>query len=130
MNFQDSFSKDEYDLGLTHLIEHCIDVGDHGPIKQAPRRVPIAFASEEENVIKEMAKQGIIRPSTSPWASPICLVRKSQEDTTMCQLPERVNAMSRKDEYPLPRISDCLDAVLVHASFQLLTLLRDFTRFQ
>ncbi len=56
MNFQDSFSKDEYDLGLTHLIEHCIDVGDHGPIKQAPRRVPIAFASEEENVIKRNGK--------------------------------------------------------------------------
>ena len=38
IKFQDTFSKHEFDLGLTHLIEHSIDVGSHPPIKQAPRR--------------------------------------------------------------------------------------------
>ena len=66
IKFQDSFSKHEFDLGLTNLVEHSIDVGSHPPIKQAPRRVPVAFASEEENVIKQMEAQGIIRKSTSP----------------------------------------------------------------
>ena len=52
IKFQDTFSRYEFDLGLTHLMEHSIDVGSHPPIKQAPRTVPVAFASEEENVIK------------------------------------------------------------------------------
>ncbi len=111
INFQESFSKDEYDLGLTNLIEHSIDVGGHVPIKQPPRRVPLAFAAEEENVIKEMQKQGILRPSTSPWASPICLVKKKSGKIRPCIDYRRVNAITTKDAYPLPRISDCLDAV-------------------
>ncbi len=111
LNFQDSFSKDEFDIGLTHLMEHSIDVGDHVPIKQPPRRVPIAFAQEEENVIKQMEKQNIIRPSTSPWASPICLVKKKSGKIRPCVDYRKVNSITRKDAYPLPRISDCLDAV-------------------
>ena len=75
-DFQDTFSKNEFDFGLTNQTEHTIDVGQHSPIKQAPRRVPVAFASEEENITKQLEDQEVIRKSTSPWASPICLVRK------------------------------------------------------
>ncbi|MEW8544060.1 MAG: hypothetical protein AB2693_11045, partial [Candidatus Thiodiazotropha sp.] len=50
IKFKDTFSKDEFDLGLTSLVEHEIDVGNHKPIKQPPRRVPVAFASEEETL--------------------------------------------------------------------------------
>ena len=53
-DFQDTLSKDEFDLGYTNLIEHTTDVGDHKPVKQVPRRVPVAFASEEEKVIKQL----------------------------------------------------------------------------
>ena len=111
IKFQDSFSKHEFDLGLTNLVEHSIDVGSHPPIKQAPRRVPVAFASEEENVIKQMEAQGIIRKSTSPWASPICLVRKKSGKIRPCVDYQRLNEITKKDAFPLPRISDCLDAV-------------------
>ena len=76
--------KSEFDLGLTSLTEHTIDVGNHGPIKQGPRRVPAAFASEEENVIKQLEQHGVIRKSISPWASPICLVRKRSGDICPC----------------------------------------------
>ena len=41
------FSKDEYDVGHTHPVEHTIDTGDAKPIKQPPRLVPIALAGEE-----------------------------------------------------------------------------------
>ena len=111
LNFQDTFSKHEFDLGLTTLIEHTIDVGSHGPIKQAPRRVPAAFASEEENVIKQLESQGVIRKSTSPWASPICLVRKRSGKILPCVDYRRLNEITVKDAFPLPRITDCLDAV-------------------
>ena len=111
MKFQDTFSKHQFDLGLTQLVEHSRDVGTHPPIKQAPRRVSVALASEEENVIKELEAQGVIRKNTSPWASPICLVRKKSGKIRPCVDYRRLNEITRKDAFPLPRISDCLDPV-------------------
>lgn len=43
-NYRDVFSKDEWDLGRTQLTEHEIVTENHRPIKQAPRRVPLALA--------------------------------------------------------------------------------------
>ena len=107
----DTFSKDEFDIGMTTLTEHVIDVGSQRPIKQPPRRVPTAFADEEEKVIKQLEEQGIIRASTSPWASPIVLVRKKSGKIRPCVDYRRLNAVTIKDAFPLPRITDCLDAV-------------------
>ena len=52
MKFQDTFFKNVFDLGLMFLMQHTIDVYVYGhvPIKQVPG-VPVAFASEGENVI-------------------------------------------------------------------------------
>ena len=105
------FSKHEFDLWLTSLTGHVIDVGNHSPIKQQPRRVPVAFAAEEENILKQMEVQGVIRPSTSPWASPIVLVRKKSGKIRPCVDYRRFIAVTVKDAFPLPRVSDCLDAV-------------------
>ena len=106
-----TFSQHEFDIGLTSLTEHSIDVGSQKPIKQQPRRVPTAFAEEEEKVIKQLEDQGIIRPSTSPWASPIVLVRKKSGKVRPCVDYRCLNSVTIKDAFPLPRITDCLDAV-------------------
>ena len=74
--FSPVFSVEEYDLGLTYITEHAIEMEDARPIKQPPRRVPMAFTGEDKEAIDKLWKQGSIRPSTSPWASPIVLVRK------------------------------------------------------
>lgn len=80
IKFQNTFSRHQFDLGLTHLVEHrCIDVGDHPPIKQAPRRVPAAFAAEEENVIKELEAQGSLGKVPHPGLALSALFAKSQE---------------------------------------------------
>ncbi|MEW8191404.1 MAG: reverse transcriptase domain-containing protein [Candidatus Thiodiazotropha endolucinida] len=126
VEFQDTFSKHEFDLGLTSLIEHEIDVGNSKPIKQPPRRVPVAFATEEENVIKQLEQQGVIRKSSSPWASPICLVRKRSGKIRPCVDYRRLNAVTIKDAFPLPRINDCLDAVAGAELFSSLDLTSSF----
>jgi hypothetical protein len=41
--YSHTFSVNEYDLGLTHFVEHTVDTGDASPVKQPPSRVPIAF---------------------------------------------------------------------------------------
>ena len=112
-HFSDVFSKDELDIGRTHLVEHEVDTGVAAPVRLPPRPVPLAYAEAEKNAIDEMLNQGIIRKSSSPWASPICLVkRKNSEKMRLCIDYRRVNALSKGiDAYPLPRVRDCLDAV-------------------
>ena len=109
--FKDIFSKGEWDLGLTHLAEHAINTGNADPIKQAPRRVPLAYAEKEKQAIEELKAKGVIRESVSPWASPIVLVSKKDGGVRPCVDYRKVNELVKPDGFPLPRIQDCLDAV-------------------
>ncbi|MEW8545559.1 MAG: reverse transcriptase domain-containing protein [Candidatus Thiodiazotropha sp.] len=109
--FQDSFSRDEMDLGLTHLTEHSIPTGDAAPVKQPPRRVPLAHAGDEKKAIEDLKAKGVIRDSVSPWASPIVLVAKKDGGVRPCVDYRRVNQLVKPDGFPLPRIQDCLDSV-------------------
>jgi hypothetical protein len=58
--FPDIFSKNDTDLGLTNLVEHHIETGDAKPLKQPPRRVPMAYAEDEKKLIDTMQRQDII----------------------------------------------------------------------
>jgi len=58
------------------LLEHDIDTGDARPIKQSPRRPPIAAREAEDEILSEMLETGVIEPSNSSWASPVCSVKK------------------------------------------------------
>ena len=64
-------------FGLTNVIQHFINTGDALPIKQSPRRVPMALTGKEKSAIQEMEAQGVIQRSSSTSASPIVLVRKN-----------------------------------------------------
>ena len=96
---------------MTHLAEHVIDTGDAKPVRCPPRRVPIAFAEEERQVIETMERQGIIRKSHTCWSSPLCLVRKKNGKVRPCIDYRAVNKVTQTDNFPIPRTRDCLDAV-------------------
>ncbi len=104
---QETFSKDDTDLGLTSIAEHCIDTGDAKPIKQAPRRVPMALAGEETKAIDQLLQQGVIQESCSPWASPIVLVKKKNGKIRPCVDYRKLNMVTKKDAFPIPRTQDC-----------------------
>lgn len=107
----DVFAMDSSELGHTSLVQHSIDTGDHPPIKQHPYRTPMIRREQMAKMIDDMQKQGIIQPSSSPWASPVVLVPKKDGTTRFCVDYRRLNAVSRKDVYPLPRIEDILSTL-------------------
>ncbi len=69
-----------------------------------------------------MAANSIIEPSDSPWAAPMVMVRKKTGGWRPCVDFRRLNAVTRKDSYPLPRIDDALDYVAGSCWFSSLDL--------
>ena len=74
--YEECFSCDEYDLGITSLADLIIETGDEKPIRQPHRRIPMAYAGRAKEAIEKMIRQGMIRKSKSPWSSPLMFVEK------------------------------------------------------
>ena len=108
---QNTFAKSSEDLGFCSLVEHNIDTGDAKPIKQPPRRPPLASGKAENDLIDNMLRAVVIEPSESPWASPVCLVKKPDGTYRFCVNYRRVNAVSKQDAFPIPDIRDALDSL-------------------
>lgn len=112
IKFQDVFSKSEFDIGYTELIKHKINTGDTKPIKLKPYRLPLAKRECAEAEIENMAKRGLIEPSSSPWCSPIVMVtKKTDNKVRFCCDYRKINMSTVNDCQPLPRIDDTLDAL-------------------
>ena len=58
-----------------------------------------------------MLEQGVIKSSSSPWASPIVLVKKKDGKYRFCVDYRKLNQVTKKDAHPLPRIDDLLNAL-------------------
>ena len=97
--FSDVFSQGEDNLGSTPLLENTIET--HGPpLRQPYRRQNPVVQRQEMAQVQQMLASNVIRPSNSPWVSPVVMVDFRQ-----------LNATTVKDAYPLPRIDDLLDAL-------------------
>jgi len=103
------FASSSTDLGFCSILKHDIDSGQSPPIKQSPRRPPLSAGDAENDIINEMLEAGVIETSHSEWASPICLVKKPDGTYRFCIDYRRVNAVSRRDAFPVPDIHDALD---------------------
>ena len=70
--------------GICEEVYHEIKVTTDTPIKQKPRPVPPAYQEELDEIIKDLLERGLIKESTSPWASPICLAKKCDGSLRLC----------------------------------------------
>lgn len=96
-------------LGRTDRIVHKIDTGEAEPIKQ---RHHIMSPYMLEHLYKELDKMlqlGVIRPSTSPWASPVLLVKKPDGSFRFCFDGRKLNSITKKCAYPLPIVDHILN---------------------
>lgn len=109
-------------LGIARNVYHHIDTGDTRPLRQRPYRVSDAERKLIEKEVDDMLSRNIIRPSSSPWASPVVLVTKKDGSIRFCIDFRRLNKVTRKDVYPMPRIDDALDSMRGASYFSSLDL--------
>jgi hypothetical protein len=110
-DYQDVFETKSGDHGRTEKVYHRIDTGDARPIHQPPRRLPLAKQTEVNDMLEDMTSKGVIEESDSPWSTPVVLDRKKDGSLRFCVDYRRLNDVTKKDCFPLPRIDDTLDTL-------------------
>ena len=105
LTFADVFNLAEFDIGKTDVV-HDIDLTPGPAIRDRPRPVPPQDLEELRQHIQQLLDANIIKPSTSPFASPIVLVRKKNGSLRMCVDYRKINARTVRDSYALPKIED------------------------
>ena len=107
----DVFSWSDDQMGCTGLLKHRIVLTTDTPTSQPYRRIPPSMLQEVRDHLDSLLSQDVITPSSSPYAAPIVLVRKKSGELRMCCDYRRLNAITRRDAFPIPRMEECIDAL-------------------
>ena len=108
--YSDLFATDNGSLGRTSVVKHTIHTDGH-PIRQPVRRQPKALQDAIDTEVQHMLQNGVIRPRFSPWSSPVVMVKKQDGSWRFCVDYRKLNSVTHRDAYPLPRIDSTLDSL-------------------
>ena len=111
IEFSDIFALNGDTLGYCTVYPHKICTGNALPIKQAARRLPHHKRNVLKEIIDDLLQKGIITESSSPWASPIVMVGKKDGSFRLCVDYRKLNHITVRDAYPLPRIDETIDSL-------------------
>lgn len=120
------FSRDKMDCGEAPDFVHKIHLVDERPFRLPYRRVPPSHYEKLRTALNEMEEKGIIRKSTSEYASPLVLVWKKNGDLRICTDFRWLNARTLRDAHPLPHQADALAALGGNILFSTMDLTSGF----
>ncbi|GMF55251.1 unnamed protein product [Phytophthora fragariaefolia] len=92
-------------LGVSHEIHR----GSEAPIKVRPRRYSQAEQAIMDEQVEKVLNDRVIEESCGEWVFPVVLVKKKDGSVRFCIGYRQLNAIAKRDIYPLPRIDDTLD---------------------
>ena len=110
-NHTEVFSLYDGDLGFCDVLKYSIPTTTDKPVYLPHRQIPIQLQSKVRKCLDNWLKQGIIRPSKSPYASQVVIVPKKTSEICLCVNFRKLNAISICDSFPLPRVEEALQAV-------------------
>ncbi|GKF91683.1 putative reverse transcriptase domain-containing protein, partial [Tanacetum coccineum] len=99
-DFLEVFPKYLPGLPPTQQVEFQFDL--------VPGAAPVRIARTSTR-LQELSNKGFIRPSSSPWGAPVLFVKKKDGSFWMCIDYRKLNKLTVKNRYPLPRIDDLFD---------------------
>jgi len=114
------FSGDKFAIGEVPDIVHEIPTQEKHPLCQRQWRLPEAAKRHIREECEQMLKAGVIEPSSSPWLSPVVLVKKKDGTLRFCVDYRNLNSVTIADSYPLPRMDELLDELGGTSVFTLL----------
>ncbi|KAF9760552.1 Retrovirus-related Pol polyprotein from transposon, partial [Nosema granulosis] len=94
---------------MDKMCEHKIITTCQRPIVCPTYRLSNELEKEASKIIKKYIEEGIVRESSSPWRSPIVLVKKKNGEYRLCVDYRRLNEVTIRDTYPMPRVDDILN---------------------
>ena len=103
--------------GRTEAVMHEIDTGSTRPIRCNPRKLSPKKIKIQQELVDKMSEDGQIEHSVSAWSAPTVLVTKKDGTTRFCVDYRRLNARTKKDAFPVPRIDDSLNSLSGQAWF-------------
>ena len=95
-------------LGETARVTLKINTGEAPPTRVYPYQVPPAWQDQLREEVHSLAATGVLRPSFSPWLSPMVPVRKPDGSVRLCINYKTINNITTPDPYIMPRVDDLL----------------------
>ena len=133
--FEDIFFKNGDKLSFTNEVKHKILTNDDIPIYSKSYRYPYIYKDEIARQIDQYLEQGIIKPSFSPWSSPVWIVPKKIDASGKQKYRlvidyRKLNSKTIDDRYPLPNINELLDKLGRSQYFSVLDLASGFHQIE
>lgn len=93
---------------LTEIVEHHIVTANNPPVTSPPYRATPNRCKLLKDKVSQLLQHGIIEGCERAWSSPVVLVPKPDDSTRLCVDYRKLNNITRRDLYPLPRMEDIL----------------------
>jgi hypothetical protein len=108
--FPDVFPEDLPGLPLERDVEFLIELKPGtAPISRRSYRMPPNELAQLKTQLQDLLEKGFIRPSSSPWGCSTIFAKKKDQTRRMCLDYRRLNEVTIKNKYPLPRIDILFD---------------------
>lgn len=110
-NNRDIFAKDLSELGETHLHQHTIYTKDERPVSCPPYRQTPEMRRVLDEKLDEMLEAGVIEESSSPYHSPVVLVKKPNGEYRFCVDFRKLNQQTIPISFSIPNLTDVFDTL-------------------